>query len=133
MTPNRDSHVRLGVEYRVVGPLPAARTDLPLLLRVAVRNAGAATWPNLGTHPINLSYHWFDSQGRTVDFEGLRALLPALLRPGETVELELQVEPPPGAGAYLLALDMVEEGVGWFSLQGVAPLTMPIEVAAAPA
>jgi O-antigen biosynthesis protein len=132
MSFNRDEPGRLGVEYQLVGPLPAARADLPLLLRVVVRNIGAATWPNQGKHPVNLSYHWFDPQGRTVDFEGLRALLPMSLRPGEAVELELQVEPPPSAGAYLLALDMVEEGVAWFSLQGVAPLTVPIEVAAVP-
>jgi glycosyltransferase involved in cell wall biosynthesis len=132
MSFNRDEPGRLGVEYRLVEPLPAARTDLPLLLRVVVRNIGAATWPNQGMHPINLSYHWFDPLGRPVDFEGLRALLPTSLRPGEAVELELQVEPPPSAGAYLLALDMVEEGVAWFSLQGVAPLTVPVEVAATP-
>ncbi len=121
---------RLGVEYQVVGPLPAARTDMPLLLRVRVRNAGAAPWSNRGTSPINLSYHWLDTNGQVVDFEGVRAVLPEPLRPGQSVDLELPVEPPPRAGEYRLALDMVEEGVGWFSLQGIAPLSIPLAVAA---
>ena len=35
---------RLDANYRIVGPLPAAREELPLLIRVAVRNTGTATW-----------------------------------------------------------------------------------------
>jgi O-antigen biosynthesis protein len=132
MSSTRPELGRLDAEYRVVGALPAARVDLPLLLQIIVRNTGLAIWPNGGMHPVNLSYHWLDTQGRTVDFEGLRALLPTSLGPGESIEIELQVEPPPRAGAYTLALDLVEEGVGWFSLQGVAPLTLAIDVAAAP-
>ena len=122
---------RLGVAYQIVEPLAEARADRPLLLRVVVRNSGAAPWPNRGAHPINLSYHWLDLRGEVVDFEGVRAILPAPLRPGESVELELQVEPPSRAGSYQLALDMVEEGVGWFSIQGVPSLSIPIEVAPA--
>jgi glycosyltransferase involved in cell wall biosynthesis len=113
----------------MVGPQPLARLDLPLLLSVSVRNAGADAWPHRGAHPVTLSYHWLDRQGQVVDFEGVRALLPAPLRPGEAVELMVQVEPPPRAGEYLLALDLVEEGINWFSLQGVAPLMVPFVVA----
>jgi glycosyltransferase involved in cell wall biosynthesis len=120
---------RLGASYTIVGPLPSAHADMPFVLRVAVRNTGAETWPHRGAHPVTLSYHWLDTRERVVDFEGVRALLPAPLRPGETAELLLQVEPPPRPGEYLLALDMVEEGVNWFSLQGVAPSTIAMTVA----
>jgi glycosyltransferase involved in cell wall biosynthesis len=120
---------RLDVEYQVIGSLPQAHAGLPLLMRVAVRNTGAETWPHRGAHPMTLSYHWLDNYDRVIDFEGVRAILPAPLRPGETAELTLQVEPPPRAGEYVLALDMVEEGLGWFSLQGIAPLKIPIFVA----
>ena len=87
--------------------------DLPLLLRVAVRNTGSIVWPDQGAHPVNLSYHWLAPDGQIVDFDGLRANLPAPLPPGETAELELLAEPPPCAGDFLLALDMVEEGRAW--------------------
>jgi len=119
------------VEYRVLGPLPAARAGQALFLRVAVRNSGALPWSHMGAHPVNLSYHWLDQNSQVVDFDGLRAVLPQPLCPGMEAELELQVEPPPHAGDYLLALDMVEEGVGWFSQQGIAPLTIRLTVAAA--
>jgi O-antigen biosynthesis protein len=123
---------RLGAEYRVVGPLPTARAGLPLFLRVTVCNTGAASWPDYGPNPINLSYHWLDRQGRLADFEGVRTALPASLQPGEAAELELLVEPPPQPGDYLLALDLVEEGVGWFSLRGVPPLQVALQVASGP-
>jgi glycosyltransferase involved in cell wall biosynthesis len=128
--PNPDN--RLGAAYTLVGELPPARDDLPLLLRVRVTNTGRAPWSNRGAYPVNLSYHWLDPKGHVVDFEGLRAIMPGPLRPGESVELELQVEPPPRPGRYLLALDMVEEGAGWFSVQGVPYATVPIEVAPGP-
>jgi glycosyltransferase involved in cell wall biosynthesis len=131
MTDNQPG--RLGAKYEVIGPLPAARADRPLLLRVRVLNTGAAPWPNRGARAINLSYHWLDARGQVVDFEGLRGILPDSLRPGAAVELTIQVEPPPKAGSYLLALDLVEEGIGWFSQQGVAPLTTALEVTPGPA
>jgi glycosyltransferase involved in cell wall biosynthesis len=127
MTSNQP--LRLGAEYCVVGSLPEARVDQPLLLRVAVRNTGSATWRNYGAHPINLSYHWLDEREEVVEFNGVRALLPAPLKPGEMVELELPIEPPLRPGNYLLSLDMVEEAVGWFWHQGVAPLNLPLTVA----
>jgi glycosyltransferase involved in cell wall biosynthesis len=123
---------RLGAEYRMSGPVPAAQLGMPLLLRVAVRNTGVATWPNQQPHPINLAYHWLDAQGHMVTFDGVRAILPAPLPPGETIELNLHVEPPPRAGAYVLSLDMVEEGISWFSMRGVAPLLIPVSVAPVP-
>jgi hypothetical protein len=124
---------RLGAQYEVVGPLPAARADRPLLLRVRLRNTGAAPWPNRGARAINMSYHWLDLQEQVVDFEGQRAILPESLHPSAAIELTMQIEPPPRAGDYLLALDLVEEGIGWFSLQGVAPLKIPVAVAPGPA
>jgi glycosyltransferase involved in cell wall biosynthesis len=129
MSTVRNQPARLGAQYEVVGPLPQACADQPLLLRVRVRNTGAETWPHRGAHPVTLSYHWLDRQRREVDFEGVRVMLPAPLRPGESTELTLQAEPPPRAGDYLLALDMVEEGIDWFSIQGVAAATIPLAVA----
>lgn len=123
---------RLGVAYELVEPLPEARVDLAMILRVRVHNTGPAPWSNRGAYPVNLSYHWFDIHGQPVDFEGLRAIMPGPLRPGESVELELQVEPPPRPGDYQLVLDMVEEGVDWFSMQGISGFHIPVTVAPHP-
>jgi glycosyltransferase involved in cell wall biosynthesis len=130
---NSTQPARLGADYTIVGPLPRARADQPLLLRVGLRNTGAAPWPNRGARAINLSYHWLDTREQVVDFEGLRSILPESLPAGASTEITMQIEPPPHPGAYILAIDMVEEGIGWFSLQGVAPLKVALAVDAAPA
>ena len=83
---------RLGAEYQIAQPRPAARSDLPLLLKVLVRNTGAIGWPDDQRRPINLSYHWLDRRGRIVDYEGVRAALPEPLPPGASIELELSVD-----------------------------------------
>lgn len=120
---------RLGVQYTVLDPLPDAQVDQALLLRVRVTNTGAVAWSNRGAYPVNVSYHWYDTNGQVVDFEGIRAVLPRQLRPGESAEVTMQVEPPPRPGSYHLVLDMVEEGVNWFVIQGVPGHHIPITVA----
>src|ERR1051325_5108364 len=66
---------RLGVAYELIDPLPVARADRPLLLRVRVHNTGAEAWAYRGAHPVTLSYHWLDVRGQVVDFEGVRTTL----------------------------------------------------------
>jgi glycosyltransferase involved in cell wall biosynthesis len=123
---------QLGAEYRLAQRPAEAQADLPLFLSVMIRNTGSLPWHNSGKHPVNLAYHWLDHDGEAVDFEGVRTVLSMPVAPGETAELEVHVEPPPQAGDYLLAIDLVEEGVGWFSLQGIAPLLIPLRVLPAP-
>lgn len=122
----------LRAEYQLVAPLPDARADLPLFLDVEVRNTGGAPWNLPGDPPVNLSYHWLHPDGSVADYEGIRAVLGTPLAPGETQIVELHVEPPPAPGAFLLALDMVEEGVGWFSRRGVPALQVTVHVAPPP-
>lgn len=114
--------------YALTEPAPPATTDQALVLRVRVENNGARRWPTHGPHPVHLSYHWYDSTDRLVDFEGLRSALPNPLDPGESAEVELLVEPPPEAGEYRLAIDLVEEGIGWFMHLQVEPLLLPLAV-----
>jgi hypothetical protein len=44
------------------------------------------------------------------------------------VTMAFRVRAPERPGRYLLAVDVVEEGVAWFSDAGVAPLTVRITV-----
>jgi uncharacterized protein (DUF3820 family) len=96
--------------------LPNAK---PAPLVVAVKNTGAVPWPADGDHPVRLSYHWL-RDGITTQWDGARALLPHDVQPGEWVVLELPVVPPEGVSIGTLRLDLVEEGVQWFSARGIA-------------
>jgi glycosyltransferase involved in cell wall biosynthesis len=130
---NPNATGRLAATYELLEPLDGARADLPLLPRVRLTNRGTVAWPNAGAYPIHLAYHWLRPDGQVAVWEAVRTALPHPLPPGGSAELELHIEPPPGPGRYLLALDLVEEGVGWFSMQGVPWLAVPVEVAPGPA
>jgi hypothetical protein len=67
---------------------------------------------------FHLSYHW--AQGGNVQiFDGERTFLPADVAPCQTAVLSANVKTPPGGGAWQIQWDMVNEGVSWFSVQGV--------------
>ncbi|HEY8758178.1 MAG TPA: hypothetical protein VIN74_06750, partial [Candidatus Limnocylindria bacterium] len=89
---------------------------------------GTATWPAGGLTPVHLSYHWFDATGRLVIWDGNRAALSSDIAPGQSAVVAITVASPPNLGPYRLRLDLVQEGVTWFSAQGVTPREVAISV-----
>jgi O-antigen ligase len=94
---------------------------------VHVANTGEMTWK--ADRLFHLAYHWYDEAGRKVE-DGPRTRLPHDVGPGQTVELPAEVRAPAAEGRYMLAWDMVQEGMGWFSDRGVAPAMVPAQVVA---
>jgi stage II sporulation protein D len=84
-------------------------------VQVPLRNAGMQTWQASGDHPIRLSYHWVDWGGTPVVWDGPRSALPFDVAAGNEVLVAATVRAPQAEGTYVLAWDMVQEGVGWFS------------------
>src|SRR5439155_9009691 len=85
---------------------------------VAVTNVGASTWPATGAQPVNLSYHWYDANGKVVVWDGARTSLGSDLAasaPART--LQATVRAPTTPGTYFLVFEMVREGLGWFGAQ----------------
>jgi phosphoglycerol transferase MdoB-like AlkP superfamily enzyme len=94
---------------------------------VRLRNDGTRTWQP--QDQVNVSYHWFATGGDVLVFEGVRTPLPAAVAMGETVDLGLCVQAPQHTGKLLLAIDLVEEGVCWFSQRDLSPEpTQPLRV-----
>ena len=117
---------RLGVEYRIVGPVPEAREELPLLLRVVVRNTGTATWPSRAA----CDGPWSPLAGRAWAGGRVRRCARAAARQyaaARKVSWSCRSSRR-SPGKYLLALDMVQENVAWFSQQGVDWLVVPLTV-----
>ena len=86
-----------------------------------VRNLGWRNWSSTEAQPVLASYHWQDGDGRTLVLDGARTPLASDIAPGQDATVTLRVEAPPTAGQCVLAIDLVHEGVTWFSDQGVVP------------
>jgi hypothetical protein len=64
--------------------------------------------------PINLSYHWFDTNGNITVFEGVRTPLIPSIEPGGSQTYEMKIAAPPEPGEYRLRVIVLQEGVSWF-------------------
>ena len=118
-----------GARYSIVPPspmLPGQRVRLAAL----VSNTGAFSWSANGANPVRLSSHLFAANGGIVRWDGARAELAADIAPGASTQTAVIVDAPMTAGSYVLRVDLVREGVSWFSAQGVATLDLPLTVIA---
>ena len=99
------------------GGTPPAEWRANRLLHVParVRNTSPATWPARGATRVALAYHWLDTAGQPVAYEGLRTALPHDVAPGETIAVELEIATPKKPGDYILELDALRERLAWFS------------------
>jgi hypothetical protein len=105
---------------------PGQKVDI----RFKVKNLGTSSWPAVGTkdfrYQVNLGNHWIGA-GTTV--EDNRAAMKEDLPPGGETEMTLAVTAPKTPGEYTLEIDLVHEGVTWFSERGARPLRLGVRVA----
>ncbi len=87
-------------------------------MMVRVRNDGDTTLRRESRNRVALSARFFtvDDLGRRLRLvsESARFAFPADLHPGQATLLPFEVTAPQSPGAYLLVVDLVEEGVRWF-------------------
>jgi hypothetical protein len=119
-----------GAAYEPAEKALALRPGEARTTGVRVTNTGRLTWG--ADRLFHLSYHWYDTAGRKVE-DGRRTRLPRDVAPGETVALHAEVQAPAAPGSYVLAWDMVQERVAWFSDRAVPAAEVPAQVAEAPA
>ncbi len=110
-----------GVPQATVGPR-GADINVP----VTLTNAGSLTWDP--GQKFDLAYHVFTTAGSVVAWDGARTLLPTSVAPGASITVSARVMVPAAPGAYLLKFDLVQEGVTWFSGQGVPAESISLTV-----
>lgn len=115
--------VRYG-NYR--GPRSAA-PDERQMGAIELTNDGWDTWTS-DVGGIFTSYHWLDTEGRIVELDGERTPLPRPIAAGDTCEVTIRIRTPSRAGRYQLAIDLVREGVTWFSEAGHPWLAVDFDV-----
>ncbi len=98
--------------------------------KIKVKNIGALAWNKNGDNPVYLGYHWIDfNSNEMIVLDGKRSIISEDgVIAGKEVLFELTVLGPPEAGEYILQIDLVHEGVTWFSFQGVQPLEKYVTV-----
>ncbi len=94
-----------------------------------LENGGAATWRSRGAEGLQLSYHWLDTHGNAILWDGLRTAFARPVGPGETIEVAVPVDAPRPPGRYVLRFDLVEEHRFWLSELGVATHDVEVDVA----
>jgi hypothetical protein len=114
---------------RIEGPQAVTmQGGAPNEVKVRLRNESAVAWKVDSDHPLRVGNHWRDDKGNLLVLDDGRVTVPDGLAPGDEVELVVVCYPPPGADAYILEIDAVQEGVAWFAERGASPLRIPVEV-----
>jgi hypothetical protein len=128
---------RVGEHFVPAGPLAVRwlaydvgemRAGLRATVHVRLENAGTAPWRSRGREGIQLSYHWLDSLGNPIVWDGIRTSVGATRAPGAEVQLEAAVDAPRQPGRYRLAFDLVEEHRFWFQELGSSALDLAVDV-----
>jgi hypothetical protein len=110
---------RYGAVYDIAALPAQGSTQVPLAATVTLTNTSSFAWSMAGTAAVRLAFHWADLAGRALVWDGQRTALPADVPVGGTVVVHPNIPAPASPGVYRLRLDLVREGVSWFSAQRV--------------
>lgn len=80
---------------------------------IRIKNIGSSIISSECDQPVLLSYHWLDSNGNVIEFEGLRSPIPNVLYPGESITVITSIKTPVIKGHYVLRICLVQEHVKW--------------------
>ncbi|HEU5287505.1 MAG TPA: hypothetical protein VFV20_03815, partial [Candidatus Limnocylindria bacterium] len=64
----------------------------------------------------------------TYVWDGLRTAFPTALGQGQTATVNLAIRLPSTAGTFEIRVDLVQEGVTWFTGQRIAPASISLQV-----
>ncbi len=113
-----------------VGAISSAFIGESKTLAVSLTNTGNVPWSSATTpNPVNLGYHWYDETNTSlVLWDGPRTALPSIVAPGASATVQLKVAMPPSPGAYTLRVELVREGLAWFSSLGTPPASLAFQI-----
>lgn len=122
---------------KLAEPPTKLRTGEVRVITIAVKNNSNAVWWRRGGQTtdrtdnkfyIAAANRWLDKDGKlTSETEGHNGI-PKDLKPGEETEMTLQITAPKQPGEWTMQLDMVQEGVAWFSEKGSPVTNIKVQV-----
>jgi hypothetical protein len=97
-------------------------------IRVKVTNTSKQIWLPGERSGLHLGYRWLDSTGRVTGDPGESVALPREVPPGQSIDLKIKITAPAETGARVLEIDMVDEGLMWFSEKQSQHPTKPLRL-----
>ena len=102
--------------------------DTMFNVTLGISNSGSYALSSRPPFPVNIAYHWLDSESsQIVVFDGDRSPLAPLLYPASKLSYNAGVRAPKKPGGYTLRMTLVQEGVRWFD-QGPTLLKCDVSV-----
>jgi hypothetical protein len=98
---------------------------------VGLVNTAETTWLREGRHGrgyVRLGAQLLDGAAELLSRDHARAGLPRDVPEGGSAQVVLELAAPDRPGRYVLRLDLVNEGVGWFEAEGSSVVDVPFEV-----
>ena len=99
---------------------------------VLVRNVSPLTWPSVGDddgrYALTVRSRRMKADGTNVSDSSESKPIYYGLDPGDVAGITLPVVAPATGGEYQLVIDVVQEGVGWFSEKGSKALIQNVSV-----
>ena len=151
-TANNAQQTKTPAQQKQAGPLPDSgfkaqitapdpperlRTGQVAIINIKVKNTSDVIWYQRGGMTSDRSDNkfyiaagnrWLDKDGKlTSETEGHNGI-PKDLKPGEETEMALQITAPKQPGDWTMQLDMVQEGVNWFSERGSPVTNVKVQV-----
>lgn len=108
-----------------------ARAGETCRLEVDLVNTAETVWLREGRHGngyVRLGAQLLDGAGALLSRDHARAGLPDDVPEGGSAQVVLALAAPDRPGRYVLRLDLVNEGVGWFEAEGSPVVDVPFEV-----
>jgi predicted O-methyltransferase YrrM len=104
----------------------------PFHFKIKATNTGRVGWlpSNAVQGPVRLATRLLTSDGVWLNESYSRHNFPGhqMVLVGQTINCECSVPCPASPGKYILEMDLVSEGVAWFSRNGDTSVRVPIEV-----
>ena len=94
---------------------PIMLAGWPSFARVKVTNLSKQTWLPAARSGLHLGQRWLDAEGKVVGDPGPSAPLSKVVPPGKSVTFTLKIPASTTIGMHTLEIDMVDEGICWFS------------------
>jgi SAM-dependent methyltransferase len=114
----------------LASPMPASvAAGSEFALTFTVRNTSSHEWRQAEAGPLALGNHWLDATGEMmlVQDDG-RAPLLQVVPPGLEWPVLVTMRAPATPGRYIVEVDLVHEGITWYTHKGSPVLRLAIDV-----